>query len=106
MNTRHIYIFCMIYLQKESFVTPEFSFRIGTHTSAAGTLITLLREFGACWGYLHQSNHSHLFSSSFQKPDGGPLPGTPWPKGQWPGYHQLAWSKFAVSGACAQVCLT
>ena len=49
---------CMIYLQKESFVTPEFSFRIGTQTSAAGTLITLLREFGACWGYLQQQQQS------------------------------------------------
>ena len=48
---------CMIYLQKESFVTPEFSFRIGTHTSAAGTLITFLLEFCACWGYLHHPHH-------------------------------------------------
>ena len=92
----------MIYLQKESFVTPEFIFRIGSQISAAGTLITLLREFGGCWGYLHQTDYN--FSQSL-KPDSGPLSGTPRPKSQWPGDHQVAWTKFALSSTCTQVCL-
>ena len=64
-KSRSIWIFHMIYLQKESFVTPEFIFRIGSQTSAAGTLITLLREFGGCWGYLHQTDYN-LISPNLQ----------------------------------------
>ena len=101
-KSRSIWIFHMIYLQKESFVTPEFIFRIGSQISAAGTLITLLREFGGCWGYLHQTDYN--FSQSL-KPDSGPLSGTPRPKSQWPGDHQVAWTKFALSSTCTQVCL-
>ena len=101
-KSRSIWIFHMIYLQKESFVTPEFIFRIGSQISAAGTLITLLREFGGCWGYLHQTDYN--FSQSL-KPDSGPLSGTPRPKSQWPGDHQVAWTKFALSSTCTQVSL-
>ena len=62
-KSRSIWIFHMIYLQKESFVTPEFIFRIGSQISAAGTLITLLREFGGCWGYLHQTDYNLIFKT-------------------------------------------